>query len=41
MIQNKVKLITDTNMEYVIDMSFKEFKEIFMKFKEEKKNGII
>ena len=40
MIQNKVKLITDTNMEYDIDMSFKEFKEIFMKFKEEKKTEL-
>jgi len=40
MIQNKVKLITDTNMEYVIDISFTEFKEIFMKFKEEKKTEL-
>ena len=40
MLENKTKLISKSNWEYIIDMSFTEFKEIFMKFKEEKKTEL-
>ena len=40
MLENKTKLISKSNWEYIIDMSFTEFKEIFMKLKEEKKTEL-
>jgi len=41
MLENKTKLISKSNWEYIIDMSFAEFKEIFMKFKTESNNDIM
>ena len=35
MLENKTKLISKSNWEYIIDMTFTEFKEIFIKFRTE------
>ena len=40
MLENKTKLITDRGWEYIIDISFAEFKEIFMEFVKGKKTEL-
>ena len=33
--QDKTKIVTSSEIEYIIDMSFKEFTEIYLKYRQE------